>query len=209
MKYIISNFVKKCLGLLNIHPDHNQRWILASSAISGLISTYIGPRIMKTLIFALPAEWIAFQNLSFAVAGLIVGVLWRSKIRSTVIKYFAGLAALESLCGFFLGLYLAFVEWNVMVFAVASLVYGSLIVTFVSKAIMAFKTVLWSDRGREIYDNNQQTVAGIVCVVGFAVALLAMPSLKVALVLWSTSCIIDDLGWILIYIRNRKILKNI
>jgi hypothetical protein len=74
---------------------------------------------------------------------------------------------------------------------------------------MAFKTVLWSDRGREIYDNNQQTVAGIVCVIGFAVALLAMPSLKVALVLWSTSCIIDDLGWILIYIRNRKILKNI
>ena len=88
------------MNLLNIHPDKNQRWILLSLFLSGLLITYVHPMIVKV-------------------------------------------------------------------------------------------------------------VAGIVCIAGFAAALLFMPSLKTALVLWGLCCVIDDLGWIVVYVRNRDTLRNI
>lgn len=74
---------------------------------------------------------------------------------------------------------------------------------------MAFKAVLWNDKGREIYGNNASIVGGIVSVLGFSVALFAMPSLKVALFIWGVACIIDDFGWIMVYYKNKKSLENL
>jgi hypothetical protein len=72
---------------------------------------------------------------------------------------------------------------------------------------MAFKSVLWNDKEREIYDNNLSIVGELVSILGFSIALLAMPSLQVALFLWGIGCIVDDLGWIIIYYQNRDKLK--
>ena len=74
---------------------------------------------------------------------------------------------------------------------------------------MAFKAKMWNEKEREIYDNNISIVAGIVCIIGFAMALIIMPSLKVALFLWGICCIIDDIGWIVVYHNNRKQLKEV
>lgn len=73
---------------------------------------------------------------------------------------------------------------------------------------MAFKTVLWKDRERELYDNNISIVSGIVCIIGFAAALIIMPPLEVALFLWGVCCITDDLGWIITYVRNKRQLQK-
>ena len=51
---------EKILDKLNIKPDKNQKWTLLSLFISGLLITYTGPVIAKSIITALPAEWIAF-----------------------------------------------------------------------------------------------------------------------------------------------------
>ena len=72
---------------------------------------------------------------------------------------------------------------------------------------MAFKAKLWIEKEREVYDNNADIVSGIVCVVGYLLALVALPSLKVSLFLWSICCIIDDIGWIIVYVKNKSILK--
>ena len=71
---------------------------------------------------------------------------------------------------------------------------------------MAFKAKLWIEKEREIYDNNVSIVSGIVCVIGYLLALIALPSLKFALFLWSICCIIDDIGWIIVYHKNRDAL---
>ena len=73
---------------------------------------------------------------------------------------------------------------------------------------MVFKSKMWNERAREIYDNNNSIVLGIVCVIGYLTALIAMPSLKVALFIWGICCIIDDIGWIYVYYKNRQKIKE-
>jgi hypothetical protein len=205
----MKNLLKKILNLLNVHPDKNQRWILLSLFLSGLLITYVHPAIVKEVYTNLPAEWIAFESLSSSVAGLVVGMLWKGSLRKGVTKNFLIFAVSESVLGCLLGLFLAFIHYNVWIFAVASLVYSAFITTFVGKCIMAFKAKLWIEREREIYDNNQSVVLGIVCVIGFSLALFFMPSLKLALVIWGLCCIIDDAGWIFVYLKNREALRSI
>ena len=74
---------------------------------------------------------------------------------------------------------------------------------------MAFKAKLWVEKEREIYDNNVSIVSGIVCIIGYISALIALPSLKVSLFLWSVCCIFDDVGWLIVYAKNKEVLKNI
>ena len=195
--------LKKILSLINIHPDSNQKYLLISLVISGLLITYAHPTLLKVLVSELPAQWIAFQSLSMSIAGLLIGMIWKGKLRENAIKYFFYLALIESVCGCLLGLYLCFISFNVWIFAIASLIYSSLISTFVGKCIMAFKAKLWIEKDREIYDNNASIVSGIVCVVGYLFAILALPSLKLSLFLWSICCIIDDIGWIIVYKINK------
>lgn len=200
--------VKKALNLINIHPDDNQKWLLMSLVISGLLITYAHPTLLKAIITELPAQWIAFQSLAASITGLLIGMIWKGKIREKAIKWFFCLALAESVCGFLLGLYLCFIEFDVLVFAIASLIYTTVISTFVGKCIMAFKAKLWIEKEREIYDNNTDIVSGIVCVIGYLLALVALPSLKVSLFLWAICCIFDDIGWLIVYRKNKLILKT-
>ena len=195
--------IKKILSFINIHPDLNQKYLLISLVLSGLLITYSHPTLLKVLVSELPAQWIAFQSLSMSIAGLLIGVIWQGKIREKAIKYFFYLALTESICGCLLGLYLCFISFNVWIFAIASLIYSSLISTFVGKCIMAFKAKLWIEKDREIYDNNASIVTGIVCIVGYLFAIVALPPLKLSLFLWSICCIIDDIGWIIVYKTNK------
>lgn len=195
------------LNVLNIHPDKNQKWLLASLVVSGLLITYAHPTLLKEVISSLPPQWIAFESLSASISGLVIGVIWRGKIRYNAIRFFLALAITESLCGFLLGMYLCFIEFDVWLYAISSLIYTSMITTFVGKCIMAFKAKLWSDKDREVFDNNSSIVVGIVCVTGYFMALVALPSLKLSLFLWAICCVIDDIGWIIVYIKNIKILK--
>ena len=200
------NYLKK---IFNIHPDKNQRWILISIAISTLLITYSHPKLTKVVIDALPAEWIAFESMAISIAALLVGMSWKGKIRKKAIKYFLILAIIECTCGFLLGMYLCFIDFNVWAYAVGSLLYSSLITTFVGKCLMCFKAKLWVDKEREVYDNNTSIVIGIVCIIGYLFALFAMPSKEVAIFLWGLCCIFDDIGWVIVYYKNRKELSKV
>ena len=204
----LRSMMKKILNLLNIHPDANQKWLLISLVISGLLITYAHPTLLKTIISGLPAQWIAFESVVASISGLLIGMIWQGKVRQKAIKYFFYLALIESLCGFILGLYLCFINFNVWVLAIASLIYTTVISSFVGKCIMAFEAKLWIEKDREAYDNNTSIVSGIVCLVGYLFALVALPPLKLSLFLWSICCILDDIGWLIVYKKNKLILKN-
>ena len=73
--------IKQILDKLNIKTDSNQKWILLSLFISGLLIRYTGPVIAKSIITALPAEWIAFQSLFSSISALIIGMMWQGRIR--------------------------------------------------------------------------------------------------------------------------------
>ena len=206
---MIKKICKKILTILNIHADDNQKWLLWSMFFSGLLATYVSPQISKTVITQLPAEWIAFEALFSSIVALIIGMIWKGKFRHNIIKYFIIFCIGECLAGFLMAMYLVFIQYNVWVLAITELIYGNFICSLVGKCIMAFKAKLWPEKEREIYDNNLSIVSGITCIIGFAIALIMMPSLNTSLFIWGLCCIIDDLGWIIVYRKNQEILKTI
>lgn len=205
----LKKLFSKLLNILNIHADDNQKWLLWSMFFSGLLATYVSPQISKSVITQLPAEWIAFEALFSSVVALILGMIWKGKFRHNIIQYFIIFCICECLAGFLMAMYLVFIHYNVWVLAITELIYGNFICSLVGKCIMAFKTKLWPEKEREIYDNNLSIVSGITCIIGFAIALIMMPSLNTALFIWGLCCIIDDLGWIIVYRKNQEILKTI
>lgn len=116
---------------------------------------------MKTSISELPAQWLSFETVWCCVASLVVGIMWKGKFRAAAVKWFAVLAIAESACGFSLGMWLAFVQWNVWVYAIFSLLYVSIISLTISRCIMVFKTKLWNEKSRELHDNTQSVIGDI------------------------------------------------
>ena len=136
-------------------------------------------------------------------------MLWRGAIRRIAIKQFIILIIFETLCGLCMCIYLVFIEYNVWILAITSLIYTSFVTIFVDKCIMAFKTKLWNNKEREFYDNNIQIILGFVSIIGYTFALLFSPTLNTALILWGIAYLTDDLGWAIVYIINKKTLINI
>lgn len=205
MKTIVKYF-NLLLSKMNIHLDDNQKWTASWVFVFGLIGTYISPSITKEIITNLPAEWIAFESLFASVSALLVGMLWQGKLRKWAINSFIALIAIESIAAFLTSMYLNFINYNVWIFAIATLMYSSLITIFVGKCIMVFRTKLWPEHEREVYDNNNSIIGGITCVIGFGLALLFMPSFKTALLIWGASCLFDNIGWGVVYLKNKKAL---
>ena len=201
--------MNKILNALNLKIDNNQMWILLSLLFSGFLLTYISPTIVKEIYSKLPVEWIAFESLFGSISGLVISMLWRGAIRRIAIKQFIILIIFETLCGLCMCIYLVFIEYNVWILAITSLIYTSFVTIFVDKCIMAFKTKLWNNKEREFYDNNIQIILGFVSIIGYTFALLFSPTLNTALILWGIAYLTDDLGWAIVYIKNKKTLINI
>ena len=86
-----------------------------------------------------------------------------------------------------------------------SLFFASFITLFVEKCTMVFKSKLWNNDTREQYDNNYSIITGLICIIGGIFALLFSPTLKVSLMLWGIAYTVDDIGWALVYIKNKNL----
>jgi len=205
----ISNPMKLLLAiqkLLNLKIQKNQGLLLVCSTATGFLFCYISAAIQKEIVSSLPAEFLSIQSLWWCFSALMVGIVWKGATRDFAIKYFTALALTESILSFILAMYLVFVSYNVWVFAVGSLLYSSMVSVFVGKCIMCFESRLWQSREREDFDNTNSIVRNIVNCLGFGIAVFAMPPVKVAIFIWGVTCILDDIGWIITYLRNREVI---
>jgi len=194
--------------ILNIQVQENQGILLFSSAISGFIYTYSHAPVMKEIMSKLPPEYISAEAAWFCLSSLIMGAIWKNKAREIAIRYFTWIAMFESIGSFLISAYLVFVQYNVWAFAILTAFYASIVTTFIGKCIMMFQSKLWNGKQREMYDNTASIFRNGVAMIGFAIAILAMPSLNTAILLWGIGCIFDDIGWIIVYNRTRdKILE--
>jgi hypothetical protein len=197
--------MEKILKILNLKLDRNQAYIFISLLISGLLITYVSPTIIKEVYSSLPAEWIAFESLFMSLSSLIIGMIWRNKFRQKIIKHFLLFLFFETILGVSLILWLLFINYNVWVLAIMSLFFTSFITLFVEKCTMVFKSKLWNNDTREQYDNNYSIITGLICIIGGIFALLFSPTLKVSLMLWGIAYTVDDIGWALVYIKNKNL----
>lgn len=106
------------------------------------------------------------KTLLCSIATLIIGMLWKRKLRLVALKNFVLFAMAESILAFTLSMILVFVYYNVWIF-VATLLYSSMITNFVCKCIMMFKSRLWLEKSREEYDNTDSVVRSLIMILGF------------------------------------------
>lgn len=198
----------KLFSFFNIKLQQNQWPIALSCFLSLIVNSYIGPILCKTAISQLPAQWLSFETIWCCLTGLAISMLWKGKLREKALKWFVVLASIESLAGLCLGLWLAFVGWNVWVYSIFSLLYISIVSITISKCIMAFKSRLWNEQARELYDNTDNIIRNIGLMIGGVLAIIMCPSLKLALTLFAFACVLDDIGWICTYIKCHDKLKN-
>ena len=201
--------MNKILNILNLKLDRNQVYIFLSMFVCGLLSTYIFPVIIKDIYTKLPSSWIAFESLVGSISGLLISVAWKKSIRYGAIKRFMGLVIAETICGAVLCAYLLFIDYNIWVLAISQLVYTTFVTSFVGKCIMVFKSKLWNNESRENYDNNSSIIAGLTCILGYSLAMLFEPSIKFALALWGIAYLVDDIGWAIVFWKNREQLTDI
>jgi hypothetical protein len=201
--------MNKILNLLNLKLDRNQTYIFLSMFICGLLSTYIFPVIIKDIYTALPSSWIAFESLVGSISGLLISIAWKNSIREGAIKRFMGLVIAETICGVVLCAYLLFIDYNIWVLAISQLVYTTFVTAFVGKCIMVFKSKLWNNEKREHYDNNASIIGGLTCILGYSLAMFFEPSIKFALALWGIAYLVDDIGWAIVFCKNREQLTDI
>lgn len=135
-------------------------------------------------------------------------MVWKGNFRKAVLKNFVLFAVVESVTAFCLAMWLAFVAWNVWIYAIFSLLYVSLVSLTISRCIMVFKTKLWNEKTRELHDNTASVVRDLALIIGGLMAMIFCPSLKLALVLWGIACVVDDIGWIITWLKLKDILKD-
>ena len=196
----------KLLHLLNLKLDRNQTYIFLSMFVCGILITYITPVIIKDIYSKLPSSWIAFESLVGSISSLLLSIIWKNNIRRGAINRFMLLVIVESICGVVLCSYLLFVDYNIWVLAISQLVYTTFITGFIGKCIMVFKSKLWNNESRENYDNNAAIIGGMTCILGYSFAIFFEPSITFALALWGIAYLVDDIGWAIVYWKNRETL---
>ena len=175
--------MKRILNLLNLKLDSNQKYIVVSLILCGLLCAYISPVIIKDIYTKLPSEWIAFESLVGSISGFFISIFWRDTIRKQAIKKFLLLVLSETICGILVCGYLLLIDYNIWVLAIAQLIYTTFITSFVCKCIMVFKSKLWNNKDREIYDNNVEIVACLTSILGYLIAIIAEPNIYFAIFL--------------------------
>ena len=73
---------------------------------------------------------------------------------------------------------------------------------------MYFKSKLWNDKKREIYDNNESIILYLSAIIGYIIAIAYVPSFTLSMFLFGFCCLIDDTGWIIVFIKNKQSLNK-
>ena len=74
--------------------------------------------------------------------------------------------------------------------------------------LMVFKSKLWNNKDREIYDNNVEIVACLTSILGYLIAIIAEPNIYFAIFLWGIAYLVDDIGWAIVYFKNKELLSK-
>lgn len=204
----MKRFLQFVEDKMNIKFGKNFGVLYLSMFLQVLFCGYSCPRVTKEIVSCLPVQYLSVESMSCCVSTLLIGMLWKGKTRETVVKNFMVLAVLETVASVALGIWLLFINYNVWVMAIASIVYVNCISIFISKCVMTFKSKLFLEKTREDFDNGCMSLNCIASLLGLTCSLFFVPSLPTAVAFWSLACVFDDIGWIIVYNKNKCILTS-
>ena len=161
--------------------------------------------IHKVCVELLPTQWLSFEQLMLSAFLILACSLWKNdKFRENSIKIFLYLSIFEMVSGMIIAFSMA-VWFNVWIFAIGSLIYTGAVSILLSRVETAFKAKLFKERNREDFDNDMQLACSLSSLIGFGIASIISIPIVSALILWGIAWI-GNLGWIIVYLKNRKIL---
>lgn len=73
---------------------------------------------------------------------------------------------------------------------------------------MYFKSKLWNGKKRENYDNNESIILYLSMIFGYLLAIIYVPTFTFSMFLFGFCCLIDDTGWIIVFIKNKQSLNK-
>ena len=114
----------------------------------------------------------------------------------------------ETVCGILVCGYLLLIDYNIWVLAIAQLIYTTFITSFVCKCIMVFKSKLWNNKDREIYDNNIEIVSCLTIILAYLTSIIVEPNIYLAIFLWGVAYLLDYIGWAIVYVKNKERLSK-
>ena len=198
--------MKMIKNLLNIRiADNEQRFLFITTLLMIMLGSFSGVSLCKEINTTMSQRFLAGCGITACVFSVFVNAVWKGKFRKTFIKYFAIIASIESFVAFSLSICLAF-SWNTTVFAVSRLIYQSLICNFIMKGFLVIETSLWSGENLENFKNSRNCIMDIGCILGFFLSFVFQPSTRIAVIFWGICCILDDIGWIYLFIKRRKVI---
>ena len=78
--------VKEILNLFNLKLDNNQKYIVVSLILCGLLCSYISTVIVKDIYTKLPSEWIAFESLVGSISGFLISIFGEILLENKLLK---------------------------------------------------------------------------------------------------------------------------
>ena len=186
----------------------NKNILILSHFIPDILLGLGWATIHKVCVELLPAQWLSFEQLMISIFLITACFLWKNeKFRKNTISIFLFLSIFEMLTGMVMAFSMVF-SFNVWVYAIGSLLYTGLISVFLSRIEIAFKSKLFVERDRENFDNDMELAVSSSSLIGFGVASLIEIPLNTALILWGIAWI-GNLGWIMVYLKNKNALKKL
>lgn len=197
------------LPFIHIKTDSNSKILFICIAITAMLNAMAYPAVTKFLVSSLPARWLAIEEIVITFSLIVLCRLWNNDtFRNKSIPKFVYIYFTEGLIGSALVFYSAFIDLNPWILAIGFLILTSIISVWLSRIIIAFKSILFKDREREDYDNNHELVYSIAAFVGSVVAIVINPPIRLALIIYGIA-ILGDVGWIIVYFRNKEKLVHI
>lgn len=196
---MLKNLCNKCI-------EWNNKNILIAFHFFPDVLLGIGwASIHKVCVEQLPTQWLSFEQLMLSAFLILACSLWKNeKFRQNSLNIFLYLSIFEMLSGMILAFSMA-VWFNVWVFAIGSLIYTGVISILLNRVEISFKSKLFNNRAREDFDNDMQLATSLSSLIGFGIASIISIPISSALILWGIAWL-GNLGWIIIYLRNKKIL---
>lgn len=188
--------------------DKTQKILLSCIFIDEFLACLSYPAIRKVTGELLPTRYFAIEGIIIFLSSIIACSLWNNKnFRIFLFKIYKLLAILEILGFISLGI-TQFLWFNICVFSIGTLCFGSIICVFLGRILNSFRVSMFPDRKREFFDNNRTLVENISELVGLGIAAIFPISLKTSIILWSIG-IASIIGWLIIYKRNKIKLSKI
>ena len=192
-----------------IDMDQNSQILFLFDVIGTILMTISMPVISKMFMSEVSADELGQRMLVSTICGFILEQFWVKSVRNGLLKHYMCFCWLETALTTGLIVYMLIFGWNYHVYMWGSVLYGTFISRIVGKLTSAYSNQLWQGRDREDRQNSLSylnKVAGIAA--GILLALGVVPTLEQSLIMWGITSAIDDLGWMIVYSRNKEQLDR-